>query len=140
MQNRRPFFLSLIVTFLFVGCSECNDCLDLQQKDIVVQDANGNNLLFGDNAIFNPEEVTISSSGEVLQPLFIDREKQTVQFALNEGETSYTLRLDDDTRETIVFELGERDSERCCGTQTYSTSTQVNGAAVDNVDTITIVK
>ena len=140
MKNRRPFFFSVTLLLLFMGCSECNDCLDVQQKDLLVQDSSGNNLLFGDNAIFNPEEVTISTPGEVLQPLSIDTERQTLRFSLDEGETSYTLRLDDSTMETIVFELGERDSERCCGTQTFSTATQVNGATVDNVDTITIVK
>ena len=106
----------------------------------MVQDSEGNNLLFGANAIFNPEEVTIRSESEAPEPLFIDADTQTLLFSLNEGETTYTLRLDDENIETITFELGERDSERCCGTQTFSTATQLNGAATNNEDRIIIIK
>ncbi len=140
MKKRIIFFVSLITTAFFVGCEDCNDCLDTQQKDILVQDPDGNNLLFGDTAIFNPEEVTISSESEAPQPLFLATNTQTLQFTLIEGETTYTLRLDNDNTETIVFELGERESERCCGDQTFSTATLLNGATIANDDLITIVK
>ncbi|MEO0571844.1 MAG: hypothetical protein AAF039_09065 [Bacteroidota bacterium] len=129
-----------VLAGLFVSCSDCNDCLDVQQKDILIQDSNGNNLLFGTNAIFDPEKVTLSSGGETAQPLFIDRDTQTLQFSLNDGVTTYTLRLDDDNTETIVFELGERNSDRCCGNQVFSMATQLNGAGIANNDVISIIK
>ena len=140
MKKSNFFLISLITTLLFVGCEDCNDCLDTQQKDILVQDANGNNLLFGDNAIFNPEEVTISSENEAPQPVLIDSNTQTLQFTLNEGEMTYTLQLDNENTETIVFELGERESERCCGNQVFSTATLLNGVEIENEDLITIIK
>ncbi len=139
MKRIHPFLLCVPIFLLIFGCSDCNDCLDLQQKNILVQDADGNDLLFGANAIFDPATVTINSGGKTPRSLFVDEETQTLLFALEPDQTNYTLQLDDNTVATLVFELGERKSERCCGNQIYSTSTQANGTVIDNSDTITIV-
>lgn len=135
-----PILWSLAIVVLFESCDDCNDCKDLQQKNVLVQDAEGTNLLFGANAVFNPEEATLSTANGSSQPLSIDENNQTLQFSLVENEITYTLRLDANTTEILAFELDERDSERCCGTQTFSKATQVNGVATDNTNTIIIVK
>ncbi len=140
MNKTNILFLYLITVTLLVGCDDCNDCKDLQQKSVLVQDANGTNLLFGDSAIFNPEEATLLTEGDTPQALFIDEDTQTLQFSLEDNETTYFLHLDANNNDTLVFELSERESERCCGNQTFSTSTQLNGTMVENSDTITIVK
>ena len=140
MKNFVLLWMCIVFSSLWSGCSDCNDCLDLQQKEILVQDIDGNNLLFGETAIFDPEEATLTSEGEVSQPLFIDNDKQMLQFSLSEGVTLYRLQLNGNTAETIIFELGERESERCCGNQVFSTATELNGQNIANNDVIPIVK
>lgn len=124
---------------LVTSCDDCDDCKDLQTKSVVFEDAMGNNLLFGNNAIYDPEAVTVTG-GDESWPVFIDSSAGAVEFSLEEGVFEYIINLNENTSDTLRFDLDERDSERCCGTQTFSTSTQVNGMVVDNTDTITIVK
>lgn len=132
--------LSFLTICLFFSCDDCDDCKDLQQKNVLVEDATGSNLLFGNGAAFDPEEATIETSSGIQQLFFIDEATQTLQFFLEENETTYTIRLDSETSEILTFDLSERDSERCCGTQTFSTSTRLNGTSIDNSNTITIIK
>ncbi|RNC89575.1 MAG: hypothetical protein ED555_08875 [Allomuricauda sp.] len=139
-MKRNPIFvLSLLLVALISSCDDCNDCLDLQQKNILVLDTDGNNLLFGIDATFDPSTLTLNLGDGSSRSLFIDEESQTISFTLEENETTYMLQFDNETLATIVFELGERKSERCCGNLICSTTTLVNGASVENLDTITIV-
>lgn len=139
MKRNRPFLLCFPLFLLIFSCNECNDCLDLQQKNILILDSDGNNLLFGDNAILNISNVELVSGGQnVSQLLQVDDSSQSLYFFIEEDQTTYILRLEDTNSVTIEFDLGERKSERCCGNQIYSTSTRVNGITVDNSDTITI--
>ena len=131
--------LSLLVGASIIACDDCDDCLDLQQKNVLVQDSNGNNLLFGPSAIYDREELKITSNGGEVRSLFSEEATQTVLFSLLEGETNYTLELNETTTVTLGFELGMRESQRCCGDQLYSTATTLNGATVENADTIIIV-
>lgn len=131
---------SLIVAGFLCSCNDCDDCKDLQQKSILVQNANGTNLLFGDGATYDPAEVILETSSGIQQSLFIDENTETLQFFLEENETTYTLRLNETEIETLNFEVRERESERCCGTQTFSISTSLNGTMIENSDTINIVK
>ena len=121
------------------GCEDCDDCKDLQTKTIVVEDETGNNLLFGNTAVFDPETITVTVGGQT-QPVFVNASISAVEFSLAEGVTEYRINLDENTSDTLNFDLDERDSERCCGTQTYSTSTTLNGTAIENSDVINIVK
>ena len=139
MKVNRPLILSIALFILVLGCDDCDDCLDLQQKNILVQDSDGNNLLFGDNVLFDPSMITVSFENGQPQFLFVNQETQTVSFFLEENQTSYTLQLNNDVSMTLMFELGERKSERCCGNQIYSISTRLDGQEIDNSNTITIV-
>lgn len=145
MKNSPDFknalFVLVTLTSFCVACNDgCDDCLDLTSKNILVVDASGTNLLFGDGAIYNPENVSIRSSTEELQPVLIDEDTGTLQFFLAEDTMEYSVVLSESEVETLGFELAERKSERCCGMQTFSTSTRLNGNEIDNSDIITIIK
>ena len=76
------FMLLFAVTMsLSVACDEgCNDCIDLTSKNILVTDPSGNNLLFGNQAIYDPESIFIRYADGEIQPLFIDESSNTLQF------------------------------------------------------------
>ena len=131
--------LALTLVLITIGCDDCNDCKELVTKSILVLDENGNNLLFGPNAIYNPQVATLTTNSET-QLLLINEEAQTLDFFLEDAITSYTLQLDENTMDTITFDLAERESKRCCGTQTFATATRVNGSENTSTDTIIIVK
>lgn len=127
---------------LHIACddSSCDDCLDLTSKNILVVDVSGANLLFGDQAIYNPENISISSADGELQPIFIDQNTNTIQFFLEPGITNYSLELSEDDIEIVGFELETTESDVCCGTKTISTNTILNGNEIDNSEVITIIK
>ncbi|MGD1947317.1 MAG: hypothetical protein ACFB0A_13885 [Croceivirga sp.] len=140
MKPRNVFFICVtLLCFCGVGCDDCDDCLDLQQKNILVQDAEGNNLLFGEGARFDPATVTIRLESGPPQSVFVEEETQTVLFFLEDNQTNYILELDDATSANLTFELGERESERCCGNQVYSTSTRLDGSEIPNENRITLL-
>ncbi|NKI30455.1 hypothetical protein [Croceivirga thetidis] len=138
MNKIRPILIFILMTALIFGCNDCDDCLDTQEKNLLIVDNNGNNLLFGSNAIFDPFNVNLNFETGAASAWFVDEQTQSIWFALEPEQTTYILQLDDTYSIFIEFDLGERKSERCCGNQIYSTSTQVNGVMVDNSDTITI--
>ncbi|MDT0538686.1 MULTISPECIES: hypothetical protein [Croceitalea] len=139
-MRQLTLFFGLIIAGFFYSCDDCNDCKELQQKRIIIQNENGTNLLFGTDATYNPDEATIVTSSGVQQPLFVDEDAGALLFSLEENEMTYTLHLNTTDSETINFELDERDSKQCCGTLTISTSTSLNGTKIENSDTIIIVK
>lgn len=141
-HNFRNFQLVFVVLIgLCLACDDdCDDCLDLASKNILVVDASGTNLLFGDGAVYNPENVTVRSSDEELQPVVVDESTGTLQFFLTQDIMEYSVFLSESEVETLGFELAERRSERCCGMQTFSTVTRINGTETDNADVITIIK
>jgi len=130
---------SIFLLMISLSCEDCNDCKDVITKSILVLDENGNNLLFGQNAIYNPQAITLSGDNDS-QPVVINEESQTLDFFLEDSIVEYTLQLDENTMEIITFDLAERESERCCGTQTFTTTTRVNGVENTSTDSIIIVK
>ncbi|WP_299528598.1 hypothetical protein [Ulvibacterium sp.] len=145
MENSPNFkialFLLITLTSFCTACNDgCNDCLDLTSKNILLVNASGTNLLFGDDAIYNPENVSIRNGNEELSPVLIDEGTGTLQFFLAEDVMEYQVVLSESEIETLSFELAERNSERCCGTQTFTTGTRLNGNEIENTDIITIIK
>lgn len=130
---------SIFLLMISLSCEDCNDCKDVITKSILVLDENGNNLLFGQNAVYNPQAITLSGDNDS-QPVVINEESQTLDFFLEDSIVEYTLQLDENTMEIITFDLAERESERCCGTQTFTTTTRVNGVENTSTDSIIIVK
>ncbi|MGB5497575.1 MAG: hypothetical protein WBM77_01445 [Maribacter sp.] len=138
----RKIILIFTLTFgLVSACDDgCNDCIDLTSKSILVVDPSGINLLFGSMAIYIPENVIIRGSDGELKPVLIDESTNTMQFFLERDIEEYSLILSESNVEILTFELAERKSERCCGTQTVSTKTSLNGNSIENSELITIIK
>lgn len=130
--------LTSILTLLISACQDCNDCLDLTTKRILLQDEAGNNLWFGEQAVYNPENAQLIVAEQESLPLELDEASGTVLFGLDREYTDYYLQLEEGTVDTISFTLAQRKSERCCGMKTYSTQTFLNGEAIENDDLITI--
>ncbi|MBT8307717.1 MAG: hypothetical protein KJN85_12325 [Maribacter sp.] len=138
----RKIILIFTLAFgLISACDNgCNDCIDLTSKSILVVDPSGINLLFGSRAIYIPENVIIRGSDGEPKPLFIDESTGTIQFSLERDIEEYSLILSESNVEILTFELAERKSERCCGTQIFSSKTSLNGKSIENSELITIIK
>ncbi|MEK6480246.1 hypothetical protein WJR50_22075 [Catalinimonas sp. 4WD22] len=132
--------LTSIMIVLFAACNECDDCLDASSKRILLQDESGNNLWFGEEAIYNPESAQLLVSDQQYLPLESDETSGTVQFILEREYSEYYLQLEDGSVDTLRFALAQQKSERCCGMRTYSTQTFLNGEELDNADLITITQ
>lgn len=132
--------VTLTFSLLWSCDDDCNDCIDLTSKSILVVNSSGNNLLFGDRAIYFPENVIIRGSDGEPKPVFIEESKNTIQFFLERDIEEYSLILSESSVEMLTFELTERKSESCCGTQTISTKTSLNGNSIENSELITIIK
>ncbi|MEM9548670.1 MAG: hypothetical protein AAGA77_21975 [Bacteroidota bacterium] len=141
---RRPnhiLLLSLAFLALFLSCNEeCNDCLELTTKSIRYVDSNGTNLLFGDQAVYNPDNVQISAENKNEINFWIEEEEETILFNLEKNITTYTIVLSESVRDVLDFELDERKSTQCCGNMTYSTKTFLNGQEIENNDVVIITR
>ncbi len=122
------------------SCENCNDCKDLVTKSILVQDASGNNLLFGNTAIYEPADISLTANTNTVLFFLANPQTGAIEFGLEDDVGEYTLILNQNTTENLSFDLAARNSERCCGTQTFSTATRLNNAEISNDDTIVIVK
>ncbi len=145
MNKLRPFlFLLLALPILLVGCSQdggaCNECLEITTKNVRYVDANGNNLIFGDQAIYNPNDITVTSASNEFVDVRLDPDLEVIAFSLEDDFSSYRILVGDSLLDALDFELAERNSEQCCGTVTFSIRTLLNGQEIDNGDMITIVK
>jgi|GEM_PF-1954230 len=141
MSLKKIMVFGVLTLSLCTACDEgCNDCLDLASKQILVVDASGSNLLFGNSALYTPENVVLRSAEGEQQELFIDESTNTLQFFLQRDIEEYELVLSEAMVDALSFELTERKSEQCCGTRTVSTATSLNGTRIENSDVLTIVK
>lgn len=132
-------FAALSLLILFNSCEQaCNACLELTTKEIKYLDSNGNNLLFGSQAIYNADSVIIKDGSDNEAHFWIQEEEGTILFSLE--EMTYYIMLSDTWIDTIEFKLAERKSSTCCGNVTYSTKTFVNGQEVENNDLLIITQ
>ncbi|BAO77044.1 hypothetical protein [Winogradskyella sp. PG-2] len=107
-------------------------------KEFRYIDSNGNNVLFGSEAIYNPDSIIITSgSNEIID---YDKQEDTgvIVFDLENGGTSYQITLSNVLIDALEFELAERKSELCCGNVTFSNKTILNGQEIENSDLIVI--
>jgi hypothetical protein len=122
-----------------LGCSEeCDDCLELTTKNIKYIDSNGTNLLFGNQAIYNPDSIIIKAGNDHNINVWKQKDIGTILFNLEEKYTTYYIIISDSLMDTLDFELAERKSTSCCGNVTFSTKTLLNGLAIDNNDLVVI--
>jgi len=118
----------------------CNECLDLTTKTLRYVDEQGNNLLFGNQAIYNPKEVIISDSSGGFIHISIQEEDGALAFELFDNTITYQIVLSSSITDNLQFELDERKSKSCCGNVTISTKTTLNSEEIENNDAIVIVK
>ncbi len=143
MIKKFNILLSLTILILF-SCSnsenECNDCLEVTTKSLRYVDSEGVNLFFGNQAIYNPENIIITNSNNELVDLWLQEDTGSIAFDLEADDTFYEIALPNIFVDNLQFELSERKSESCCGNVTFSTNTSLNGQEIENVDLIVIMK
>ena len=132
-----------MLTFLW-SCNDddekaCPDCLELTTKSLLYTNSEGANLFFGDQAIYNPENLFIIDNNNTAVGLRLQEESGTIEFDLEVNATSYRIFLTDTFEDELQFELAERKSEVCCGNVTFSTKTTLNGQEIDNSDFIIVI-
>ena len=133
-------FSITILTFVW-SCNDenaCNDCLEVTTKSLRYVDSEGINLLFGNQAIYNPENLVITDSNGEFVDVWLQEDNGTIAFDLEVNATSYQIVLTDTFTDNVQFELAERKSESCCGNVTFSTNTILNGQEIENSDLIVI--
>ena len=138
--NKIRFFTLIGLTIL--SCSDdekaCPACLELTTKSLRYTDSEGINLLFGNQAIYNPENLIITDSNGEFVDVWLQEDNGTIAFDLEVNATSYQIVLTDTFTDNVQFELAERKSESCCGNITFSTNTILNGQEIENSDLIVI--
>ena len=131
--------LSLAISIICLNCSEeCDDCLELTTKNIKYINSNGTNLLFGNQATYNPDSIIIKVGNDNNISVWKQEDIGTIMFNLEESYTTYYIILSDSLIDTLDFELAERKSTSCCGNVTYSTKTLLNGLEIENNDLVVI--
>lgn len=135
----KPVALALTITIFFASCGEeCNDCLELSTKSIKYIDSEGVNLVFGEQAVYDPANVVIQSEAGEAFPVWQNAEDETLEFNLEPGIGTCFSVLQATHIDTLDFELAERKSSMCCGNVSYSTKTSLNGQDIRNDDLIVI--
>ena len=138
-------FVLVLALLTISSCDEdkdedaCPDCLEQTHKTITYLDSNGNNLLFGSTAIYNPEDISITTDNGQSIEFSIDQTNETISFAIEVFNT-YEISLSSIFVDVFEFELAERKSEVCCGNVIFSTETMLNGEEIENNDLITITR
>ena len=138
--NKILFFTLIGLTILSCLDDEkaCPACLELTTKSLRYTDSEGINLLFGNQAIYNPENLVITDSNGEFVDVRLQEDNGTIAFDLEVNAISYQIVLTDTFTDELQFELAERQSEQCCGNVTFSTKTILNGQEIDNRDLIVI--
>lgn len=133
--------LSLSILVMSLSCNEqCDDCLQLSTKSIKFVDSNGNNLLFGNQAIYDPDNLIITAGNNNVQDAWKQENTGTILFNLLPQYNVYYITLPSNLVDTLQFNLAERKSNKCCGNISYSTTTFLNGESIENSELITITK
>lgn len=133
--------LSLAILFIGLSCSEeCDDCLELTVKNIKYLDSDGTNLLFGNQAMYDPDSVVIKAGNGNPVSVWKEEDTGTLLFNLEGNYSTYYIVLSDSLIDTLDFELAERKSTSCCGNVIYSTKTTLNGQEIENNDLIVITR
>ncbi|MCB0806642.1 MAG: hypothetical protein KDC05_12655 [Bacteroidales bacterium] len=137
----RILTLSIAILVSCVSCTEeCNDCLELTTKSIKYVASDGSNLLFGNQAIYNPDSVIIKAGNDDEVSVWKQEEVGTLMFNLELNYTVYYIVLSDSLIDTLDFDLAKRKSENCCGYVNYSTKTRLNGQEIENHDLVIITQ
>ena len=73
----------MFIGLTILSCSEeraCPDCVELTTKSLLYTDSEGVNLLFGDQAIYNPENIFIIDNNNRVVDVRQQEENGTIAF------------------------------------------------------------
>jgi hypothetical protein len=130
----------MVIAF-WSGCTEyCNECKELTSKQVIYQDASGNNLFFGDSAIFNPDSLYFKTSNTLRTPASQNPQQGSFSFFLSDEDDTYLFFLPNSDIDTLQIEVSPQKSEDCCGNKPVSTKIELNSEEKQNTELITIVK
>ncbi|MEO1053860.1 MAG: hypothetical protein AAFX87_24700 [Bacteroidota bacterium] len=128
---------------LMSGClnnDECDSCVEVTGKLILVENADGDNLVFGDSVIFPFDSIRLTTDEGVEVNLIRNTSIDAIGFGLLDSHDRLILSLDDQTTDTIDFGLIKRQAQFCCEDVTITSETLLNGMVISNSDTLRLVK
>lgn len=126
------FSLIIFGSFILITTScvkPCNKCLELVTKNIIVEDSNGNNLIFGNNSIYNPDNISIILSNSEEAFYTLDSLNRNINLIIENETLSYYLNLNDSVSHKINFTQKEIPSPNCCGN-----IPEISESFVDNIE------
>lgn len=123
------------------SCSnKCYDCKEVIVKQIIVEDEEGNNLIFGDSSVYSFDSIQLKDKNGILIYFYERAGNKSLEFGLESNYNTCYLYLNSTETDTITFNLYEQNSESCCGRVTYSSNTYVNNEEIENNTVIRIIK
>jgi len=133
--------LIVITSMVLQNCASCDDCqISPAPKVIKVINKNGDNLIFGATAVYNPDNIEIKNNfGETIE-FFTNTSNGTIDFTFNVKADTYFIKLNTADTDTIIFTYGKDKHIDCCNEFDVTKTTTVNGKLNSNNDLITIVK
>ena len=144
MRNTIIIIIKLTVvlaSIAIVSCTKkCNDCKEIEGKQIIVVDEEGNNLVFGNNPVYTIDSIQfVDKQGNNIS--FIESaDSEVLYFGLELNHDLCYLHLNATETDTISFVIFQEDSESCCGQVTRSSQTFLNNIEIENSAIIEIIK
>jgi len=141
MKTKHLILIVGLVVFNFVGCQPCDDCqISPAPKQVTIVNTANQNLIFGGNAVYNPNNIQITNEFSENVEFFPNKTNGSLDFTFNVTATTYFIKLNVTETEKIVFTFGREKNPDCCNEFDVTKTTSVNGVEVSNSDEIKIVK
>jgi len=143
-MRKNKIILLFVTIFSAIGLQNCQVCDNCQvspaPKQVTIVNKQNQNLIFGANAIYDPNDIVIKNEfGEVVE-FFTNTNNQSIDFTFTIASNKYFLILSASDTDTISFVYGKEKQIDCCDEFDVTTSTSVNGKILPNEDAIILVK
>ncbi len=127
--------------FSLHNCAVCDDCIGIAApKELEFTNTNGDNLIFGTKAIYNPDLITIKNNFGELIEFSQNQSNGTLDFEFNVKANTYFIKLSSTDNDNIQFTYTKDKHIDCCAEFDVTETTSVNGILVSNEDKIVIIK
>lgn len=127
--------------FSLQNCSVCDECIGIAApKELKFINTNGDNLIFGAKAIYNPNLITIKNNFGELIEFSKNQSNGTLDFEFNVKANTYFIKLSSTDNDNIQFTYTKDKHIDCCTEFDITQTTKVNGTLVSNEDKIVIIK
>jgi hypothetical protein len=133
--------ITILFSLALTSCSDddnCNDCLEIRNLQVRYIDEAGNNILFGENAISNPEDVIVWDITNQPINYGINNDLETISIPLLQSNEYIEIQPVDSVVNVIEVDLVLGEGTQCCNTLIPSTIT-VDSVQVPNASIIEIV-